>query len=263
MEFKMNKNKIKIVAKPYQPTEKEKELHKWVLPIFEKYWGELTKDKDFLIKPKLYVAHFFFGACHNILKVKTGKTQKEYHSINLPAENVELAKLGKSKELELYSGKKIKVSVMSMLVTSVVHEICHCIYDIKKSGLNEGIAEWISFDKVIKDVTNGEPLVAYFISARLIEANLLKYAYIQNIKDINIPLKLSDSSLNLIQNELDDYFLNPDKAKLVYRAAKTTMSSVYNEYENYVKGFIKFLHLYTLNSLFVKLYSIKKSPPHK
>ena len=255
----MNKSRIKIMeAKPFEPTKKEKELYDWVLPIFKKYWNELTQNKEHQAKPKLYIASLASGAYH--IKIKELKTRKEYHQIYLPAKKIELAKLGKSKELDLYSGKTIKISGISILISSIVHETCHCIRNVKQLDLNEGIAEWTSLNKVIRDVPDGELLVAYLISLRLIEANLLECVHIRNIDEINLPFNLSDSSLNLIQNELDYHFSSPEKTKLTYRAHA---ARIIKPHEHYVKGFIKLLHLNTLNNLLLKLYSIKKSPPRK
>ncbi len=147
-----------------------------------------------------------------------------------------------------------------MLINSIVHETCHCINDVKQPDLSEGIAEWISLNKIIRDVPDGELLVAYLISIRLIEANLLECVYIRNIDEINLPFNLSDSSLNLIQHELDYHFSSPEKTKLTYHAHAAQMIK---PHEHYVNGFIKLLHLNTLNNLLLKLYSIKKSPPRK
>lgn len=128
-----------------------------------------------------------------------------------------------------------------MLNYHLCHEISHSLYSSKDQSYNEGVADDIATRRIINIDPAGEHLAAVHVSDMLVEANLLGFADIRNLEQIELSYEFSDKSLGLIQQELDAYHADKDKARQRYE--KHQVETDYYRYtrsspSNYSKGFI-------------------------
>lgn len=239
-----DKNLENKVASFYKMDEEEKHLYDWVFPVFKNHFDAL-KTYGNIQYPWLVIGKSSKRPFHAVISSKKRKI-KNQHIVYLPSHIIEDAKHDFYKKIKLYSGKKIACSAKTYLDYVISHEVKHCFNETGEADVDEAAA-WMTGCKRIFPTFEGESLVAAMTSILLVEANLLGHAKLLDLRGVVLPYNFSDSSLKLIQYELDDYILNPEKAKKIYHQKKNYLPLKGQDYEdNYSKGLVKLLK--SLNS---------------
>ena len=242
LEFKLNQDPTN------GSTESEKDLHRWILPTFEKQlrsydWNKLMHDANLFEKAALTVmVSENVSSCFQIHH--TNEEQKFiYNMIALPANMVKDAKQDMNREITLYSGKEVSYSSKTHFEYLLGHEITHCFYNPDEKDLSEAVADRIGL-KLIQGEKDEEKITASYIATMLIEAQILGYTDMRSVEPLVSRFNLSKESKGLLQSELDSYFLNPENAKQGYMIKKGNFNHPDpNCADYYSQGFIKLLYM--------------------
>ncbi len=232
-------DKLHVVeAKPFTPSEREIELQKWVEPMMREIdssfiHGEETTDK----KNKLIVSDQSGDRAYRQSSVVLDEDGKKitYSHIILPTKLVEDANVGKSKIATLPSGEEIEIPSEILLKYILTEELAHVYSKEKEIDLNEAYANLEGW-KQIQNTDGGQRYIAWAISRNLVDANILGLAQIRKYDGRKLPISLTESTLAKINEELDKYFKNPEKAKEEFIKVQESEEFYVDEYS---KGFVR------------------------
>ena len=212
---------IKFEAKPFIQTRLEKDLQEWVTPITEQILLELGVNNNPAAKSKLVVSdQFGERAYHQSCSTfKDDGSEITYNHIILPTRLVDDAKNSRERQLTLLSGEKIDVPSETILRHILTEELTHCYFPRESRDLDEANANLKGWEQ-IAETEGGQKYLACAISTLLVEANILGLADIHEFDGHKLPIKLQDSTLEKINQELDLYFADPRELKIFFTNIK-------------------------------------------
>lgn len=234
-------DKIVVETRPFTQTDREIELQEWAQSMMNEIDSNLVHGEETTDRKNILVVSDRLGNRAYRQAASVGEKDKKitYSHIIMPLKIVEDTKNNIPRVLTLPSGEEIEVPGETLLRFILTEELAHVYSKEKEMSLNEAYANLEGW-KQIQNSEGGQKFITWEVSRLLVEANILGLAQIREYDGHKLPLKLEESTLRKINEELTEYFKNPEKARKEFMEIKRGEALVMaDNLDEYPKGFVK------------------------